>query len=184
MTNTRLTLLGRKLAPTGEVNPKPNSLPIEEFSVPPEDISPLAEEPPSGSGLTPPSSPQPFARQPITPTRSSSLLQVNGPSRSPFSTAIAETIILGTNNVQSISPTPVIVKLEKACEERDTEHAIAIVDEERRKGRRGEIEGDKVNCSISCLLRLMIGHTSVDSAIPASVSRVLSTTRSNVRKSR
>jgi hypothetical protein len=67
------------------------------------------------------------------------------PSRSPFSTAIAETILFGSNGIQAISPTPVVTKLEKLCEERRTESAIALVDEERRKGRRGEIEGDKVS---------------------------------------
>jgi hypothetical protein len=141
----RLLLLGERLARSDKSTSKGDSLPLDLPETPPAVESPTKEEPESGSGLTPPSSPQPFKRQPITPTRSTSLLQANLPAKGPFSTAIAETLLVGPNGLQAISPTPAILRLEKLCEERRMEEAIAVVDEERRKGRRGEIDGDKVS---------------------------------------
>lgn len=107
--------------------------------------SPPIEEPASGSGLTPPSSPKPFQRQPIAPTRSTSLLRASAPTSrgGPFSTAVAETLVVGPNGLQSVAPTPVILRLEDLCAEGLMDEAIALVDEERRKGRRGEIDADK-----------------------------------------
>jgi hypothetical protein len=45
----------------------------------------------------------------------------------------------------SLAPTPTVLRLEKLCRERRMEEAIALVDEERRKGRRGEIDADKAS---------------------------------------
>ena len=82
-------------------------------------------DPTSGSGLTPPSSPQPAVL--------------------PFSTTVAETLIVGPDGLQALFPTPVLLRLEQLCHERRLDEAAALVDEERRKGKRGEIEGDKVS---------------------------------------
>jgi len=152
-----MLLLGGKLAPSEPVtskaealDPNPRHPTSKEVSSPVDDISPAAEQPPSGSGLTPPSSPPPFRRQPITPTRSSSLLQATAPTlRGPFSTTTAETLIIGLNGIQSFAPTPIVLRLDKLCAERKLEEAMALVNEERRKGRRGEIDGEKVGQSVS-----------------------------------
>jgi len=161
MMTTHILLLGGRLAPSGPVPPKINtstsSLEVDQ-AVPTvtigddgtsvgltPDISPTGEEPPSGSGLTPPNSPPSFKRQPITPTRSSSLLQATAPAPTgPFSTTVAETLILGPNGIMSINPTPIVKKLEHLCAVGNMEEAISLVDEERRKGRRGEVDSDKV----------------------------------------
>lgn len=157
MQPTRLVLLGGKLIPpepipvSKVVSPpattNQHQNPLDSGTSPPDIItSPANEEPPAGSGLTPPSSPPPFKRQPITPNRGSSLLQATAPVfRGPFSTAVAESLVIGPNGLQSLAPTSVILKVEKACEERNMPGAIALVDEERRKGRRGEVDADKVS---------------------------------------
>jgi len=151
MRMTRMLLLGGTLASTvvSPIKDFPPKLEVDLTSMDlpssVEELSPAAEEPPSGSGLTPPSSPPPFKRQPITPTRGSSLLQATAPTaRGPFSTTVAETLIIGPNGIQSFSPTPIITRLDKLCAGRRMDEAMALVDEERRKGRRGEIDGDKV----------------------------------------
>ncbi|KAK4683924.1 hypothetical protein P7C73_g6284, partial [Tremellales sp. Uapishka_1] len=82
----------------------------------------------------------PSRKQPLVTSRNSSLPR---PSQRPFSTAIAETLVIGPNGIQALSPTPTILKLEQMCLERRMDEAIALVDGERRKGRRGEIEGEK-----------------------------------------
>jgi hypothetical protein len=157
----KLTLLGGKLTP-----PQP-----------PRTLSnqPEPEDPPSGSGLTPPSSPT-FPRQSITPQRGSSL---GKPPLGVFSTAIAETLVIGTQGVQAISPTPAVLKLEKLCGERRMSEATQVVDEERRKGRRGEFDGDKVSLSLTLLMK---DHTSSYDAIPTPIPRLSSPTGGVVRK--
>ncbi|RSH83741.1 hypothetical protein EHS25_005356 [Saitozyma podzolica] len=152
MTTTRLLLLGGKVAPpepvvvpreakplpspeegtspTSTSDPSRPSLNLQHLDEPvlsSEDVSPAAEEPPSGSGLTPPSTPPPFSRQPITPTRTASLLHSTAPSiPGPFSTAVAETLIVGPNGIMSLAPTPTVLRLEKLCTERRMEEAIAL----------------------------------------------------------
>ncbi|ORY34108.1 hypothetical protein BCR39DRAFT_518520 [Naematelia encephala] len=152
MNLAHLLLLGGKLAP-------PETIPSYELSnvdkqapTPPQLISPEHEEPPSGSGLTPPSSPKPFARQPITPKRNSSLIQATAP-RGPFSTTVAETLIVGRDGIQSFAPISILLKLEILCAEGKMDEAIVLVDDERRKGRRGEIDADKATHQAT--LRLM-----------------------------
>lgn len=110
------------------------------------DVSP-SEEPPSGSGLTPPSSPT-FERQPVNPKRSSSLLTATSPLKMPFSSVIAETLLVGRHCVQGLVPTPIVQRLALLCKEKKNDEAIALVADERRKGRRGEIDAEKV-----CLFR-------------------------------
>jgi len=143
----RMLLLSDKLTSGEKSVTIPDSLASEELARPMDQMSPMSEEPEGGSGLTPPSSPGPFNRQPITPTRSSSLLQANAPVKGPFSKAIAETLLVGPNGLQAVSPFPVVLTLERLCAERRTDEAIAVVAEERRKGRRGELEGGKVRIS-------------------------------------
>jgi hypothetical protein len=65
-------------------------------------------------------------------------------TKDPFSTTIAETLLVGSNGVMAISPIPVVLKVEALCEEKNLDAAVQLVDDERRKGRRGEIDGDKV----------------------------------------
>ena len=150
----RMILLGDKLIPSNASPSKEESAHIDLINEIPnesrspekdkEGLSSAPDEPPSGSGLTPPTSPS-FKRQPITPHRGSSLLQVTaGTARESFSTTIAETLIVGTSGVQSFTPIPVVLRLTTLCAESRIEEAVALVDEERRKGRRGEIDGDKV----------------------------------------
>lgn len=153
MVHTRFTLLSGALAP-----PAP---PVESPEAPPEspeasepEPAPETEEPAGGSGLTPPSSPK-FPRQPIQPVRSSSLLSAASARRSPFSSVIAETLVIGRHSIQGLVPTPVVLRLERLCEEHRVDEAIALVDEERRRGRRGEIDVDKVS-SRQYLLRANI----------------------------
>ncbi|TXT15581.1 hypothetical protein VHUM_00084 [Vanrija humicola] len=139
---SRFTLLSGKLAPVVESVPETTS--DQELSA--------NEEPPSGSGLTPPSSPK-FERQPINPPTGSSLLSAGGQSAAstsraaPPATAIAETLLVGRQSVQGLTPTPVVLRLEHLCSQRRMEEAIALVDDERRKGRRGEFDGDKATHS-------------------------------------
>lgn len=102
------------------------------------------EEPPSGSGLTPPSSPK-FKKQPIKPLEGSSLLSSQSLSRAPFSSAVAETLLVGRHKIQGLTPTPTVIRLERLCAERRMDEAADLVDEERRRGRRGQFEGDKVS---------------------------------------
>lgn len=128
----------------------PSLVAVQVVETPPviEEVSPENEDPPSGSGLTPPSSPRP-----ITPVRHSSLLTAGKPVGlgikglgGPFSTTTIETLVLGPNGIMALSPMPVVLKLEKLCSERRLDEATALVDEERRRGRRGEVD-DKVGVS-------------------------------------
>lgn len=114
-------------------------------TTPPEVASPPVEEPASGSGLTPPSSPTPFQRQPIAPTRTSSLLKATAPSSRTglFSLAVSETFLVGPNGIQSVAPTSIISRVDYCCVMGSIDEAMRLVDEERRKGRRGEFETDK-----------------------------------------
>lgn len=179
----RMLLLTDKLSLGDKATTVSESLPMEELVPPTGQLSPMSEEPEGGSGLTPPSSPGPFNRQPITPTRSSSLLQTNAPVKGPFSKAIAETLLVGPNGLQAVSPMPIVIKLERLCEERRIDEAIAVVDEERRKGRRGEIEGDKVSSEPLFLTWLTrIGDTSGYSSVPSPVSRLPSSSRDDFRQ--
>lgn len=160
MQMSRMLLLGPALSPAGSTSadaaakrvtsPPPleaqdSSESLGQAVSPPDLASPPIQEPESGSGLTPPSSPKPFQRQPIAPARSSSLLKTTAPPArgGPFSTAVAETLIVGPNGLQSIAPTPVIIRVEEMCAEGKMDEAIKLVDDERRKGRRGEIDADK-----------------------------------------
>lgn len=150
MLHTRFTLLSGNLAP-----PSPSDSP-RALSSPENPVDAALqlhadatespnEEPAGGSGLTPPSSPQ-FKRRPIAPVRSSSLLSASSAAkRPPFSSVIAETLVVGRHSIQGLVPTPVVLRLEDLCEEHRMDEAIALVDEERRRGRRGEIEVDKVS---------------------------------------
>ena len=178
----RILLLSGKLAPSlpssraassNAVPPVLASCTTSALASPPNDVvaSPPAieepevlEEPESGSGLTPPASPTPFARQPIPPTRASSLLGATAPqshavlSRMPFSTAIAETLVIGPNGIQSLSPTPTVLKLERLCAASKMDEATAVVDDERRRGRRGEVDADKATHQATLrLLHLYLG---------------------------
>lgn len=87
--------------------------------------APRVESEASGSGLTPPSSPKQSAAV-------------------PFSTTIAETLIVGLNAVYALAPVPTIVQLEDLLSRRKLDEAVTLVDEERRRGKRGEIDVDKV----------------------------------------
>ncbi|WVQ99304.1 hypothetical protein IAU59_006436 [Kwoniella sp. CBS 9459] len=148
----RLKLLGGKLAPSKPIEtklpaPDPDAgvdsradlLAGDGLISPTDGLSPTAEDPPSGSGLTPPSSPR---RAPVTPQRGSSLPSSSA-SSGPFSTAVAETLIIGPHSIQSLTPTPILLRLESLCSARKMDEAIILVDEERRRGRRGEIDVDK-----------------------------------------
>ncbi|KAL1413618.1 hypothetical protein Q8F55_001393 [Vanrija albida] len=168
---SRFTLLSGKLAPVVEspvevaTSPPAKSEHSEsELLAPPADAQTASdqelsanEEPPSGSGLTPPTSPK-FQRQPINPPTGSSLLSAGGQSASstvragPVATAIAETLLVGRHTVQGLAPTPVVLRLEHLCSQRRMEEAIALVDDERRKGRRGEFDGDKATHSATMRL--------------------------------
>ncbi|WWC70320.1 uncharacterized protein I206_104270 [Kwoniella pini CBS 10737] len=153
-----LKLLGGKLTP-----PKPiaeTNLPKEDTSMNvensqiqdealnPDVISPINEDPPSGSGLTPPSSPKLHRHQPVTPQRGSSLVASTTGTK-PFSKAVSETLIVSPNSIISLLPIGTMMKVEKLCSESHFDQAITIVDEERRKGRRGEIDVDKTTHHIS-----------------------------------
>ncbi|KLT38373.1 hypothetical protein CC85DRAFT_289576 [Cutaneotrichosporon oleaginosum] len=145
MVHTRFTLLSGALAPPISPVESPE-LPVEVSTASEADPAPDIEEPAGGSGLTPPTSPK-FARQPITPVRSSSLLSASSARRPPFSSVIAETLVVGRHSIQGLVPTPVVLRLERLCEEHRVDEAIALVDEERRRGRRGEIDVDKATHS-------------------------------------
>jgi uncharacterized membrane-anchored protein len=51
----------------------------------------------------------------------------------------------------SLAPLPPVLKLEELCRRGSTDEAIALVDEERRRGRRGEVDSDKVSSVILIL---------------------------------
>ncbi|WVQ72620.1 hypothetical protein IAR50_002178 [Cryptococcus sp. DSM 104548] len=79
------------------------------------------DDPPSGSGLTPPSSPQ----------RSKESGAV------PFLTTTAETFIVTPSSIYSLTLTPPVLTLERLCEEHKLNDAIAFLDEYRRQNRKG-----------------------------------------------
>ena len=180
-------LLDGRLAPALETEParKASIDPPAASTVPdapmseeaPRDTSPVGgspqavDEPMGGSGLTPPSSPPQFPRQPITPKRQASLLQSTAPPTvdGPFSTCVAETLIIGPNGIMSLAPTPTISRVERLCKERNMDAAIALVDDERRKGRRGEVDADKVSHPLFALQRwlTMKDHASRHSPVPS-----------------
>ncbi|EIW70778.1 hypothetical protein TREMEDRAFT_68217 [Tremella mesenterica DSM 1558] len=121
---------------------------VDENMLPSLDVIPPVIEPSSGSGLTPPSSPPDFGRRPIFSATQTSLLQTTAPAvKDPFSTVITETVVFGPNTIMSLSPASIILRVERLCAERRMEEATAAVDEERRRGRRGEVDQDKVNLS-------------------------------------
>lgn len=156
MATASFTLLSGKLSPIKPVLalPSPESKSDTELG-PDADTAETRsespnEEPLPGSGLTPPSSPK-FKRQPVKVSSEPSLLTMSsGPRDVPTSSTIAETLLIGRHSVQGLTPTPPILRLEQLCAERKMDEAIALVDEERRKGRRGEIEGDKVGALPLC----------------------------------
>lgn len=152
LSTSPFTLLSGKLTPLhAEKSPSLKSSEPEAGTTPdvprPEAVAeqPPSEEPEAGSGLTPPSSPK-FKRQPIVAPNNSSLLSQAGQARgSQFSSAIAETLLIGPHTVCGLTPTSIVVRLEQLCDERRMDEAMTLVDDERRKGRRGEIEADKVS---------------------------------------
>lgn len=154
LSTSPFTLLSGKLkpsltdkSPAGSVkSPDPRSETPPDVARPEiQPVEPPTEEPEAGSGLTPPSSPK-FQRQPIVAPKNSSLLSQAGAARgSQFSSAIAETMLIGPHTVCGLTPTPAVVRLEQLCAERRMDEAMSLVDDERRKGRRGEIEADKVS---------------------------------------
>lgn len=156
LSTSPFTLLSGKLTPpNADKSPAGSVKSPDPRTVTPPDVArpeirpeePVNEEPEAGSGLTPPSSPK-FQRQPIVAPKSSSLLSQAGAARgSQFSSAIAETLLVGPHTVCGLTPTPAVVRLEQLCAERRMDEAMSLVDDERRKGRRGEIEADKVNLS-------------------------------------
>ncbi|OCF74776.1 hypothetical protein I204_05158 [Kwoniella mangroviensis CBS 8886] len=154
LTPYKLKLLDGKLAPGKPIEETKVTLPqvedpsndsaegnTEEPLLSPDVISPINEDPPSGSGLTPPSSPKPAHRHPIT--TQNNLGSSASPSIGPFSTAVSETLIISGHSIVSLLPTSTIMKVERLCLERQFDEAIILVDEERRRGRRGEIDVDK-----------------------------------------
>lgn len=156
---SRFTLLsGRLASPSIPASPSPNPTPgdgsPEESDSgllgPPPDIMSgdvsQGEEPPSGSGLTPPPSPK-FKRQPVNLKRSSSLLTATSPINVPFSSVIAETLLVGRHSVQGLVPTPIVLRLAYLCDAKKNDEAIALVAEERRRGRHGDVDVDKVSLS-------------------------------------
>ena len=141
MAPTKLKLLGPKLTTPATPSKEHPGVLEQDPEVP--DPMPDVEDPPSGSGLTPPSSPSATSRPYMTPQRSTSAVGPSALSRAPFSTAIAETLVVNDNGLQAVAPTPVVIQLEQLCADRRMDEAMKLVDEERRKGRRGEIDGDK-----------------------------------------
>lgn len=156
LSTSPLTLLSGKLTPPQDDKSPPESPEVLETrseSSPdvtrpePQPERRTNDEPEAGSGLTPPSSPK-FKRQPIVAPKNSSLLSQAGASRgSQISSAVAETLLIGPHTVCGLTPTPAIIRLEQLCVDRKMDEAISLVDDERRKGRRGEIEADKVSSS-------------------------------------
>ncbi|WVN88218.1 uncharacterized protein L203_103419 [Cryptococcus depauperatus CBS 7841] len=92
----------------------------------PEKSSKRREEPSSGSGLTPPSSP------------SLNLTQVPS-NESPFVTCLSETLLVTSTSISSLIPTPPALVLANMLEENQFNEAIAYVDDFRRRLRRGEL---------------------------------------------
>ena len=192
LTSSRMTVITSKLAPA---IPVLETSPLSTVHSSPEaDIQahfspPSFNDPPSGSGLTPPSSPPPFRRQPIPAQRSSSLIRATAPSSStPFSTTVTETLVVGPNGLQAVSPTSTITKLEHYCQEERTDDAIALVDEEKRKGRRGEFDGNKVSSIAQSRptwatdkADKLLGNAPGHYALPAPVPRVPSLDRDPIR---
>ncbi|TYJ57008.1 hypothetical protein B9479_002287 [Cryptococcus floricola] len=94
----------------------------EEAGDPPEEEGDVDnEDPPSGSGLTPPSSPQ-------RPKR---------PSDIPFLTTTSETFVVTPSCIYSLTLTPPVLAMERLCEEHKLVDAIAFLDEYRRQNRKG-----------------------------------------------
>lgn len=193
LSTSPFTLLSGKLTPSltdkspaGSVrSPDPRSETPPNVTTRPEiqRAEPPTEEPEAGSGLTPPSSPK-FQRQPIVAPKNSSLLSQAGAARgSQFSSAIAETLLIGPHSVCGLTPTPAVVRLEQLCAERRMDEAMSLVDDERRKGRRGEIEADKVSLGTPDL-QLTSGDTHIDHEAAPWLSCFPSSLRDRLRKGR
>ncbi len=114
----------------------------------------------AGAAAPPPAEPDkalpdpPAGAQDATPsTGPESLLTASirqAPARSktpagPFTTTIAETLLVMSDSVVAIAALAWIIKAEQMLDAGQTEECVRLVDEEKRKSRRGDIDGERVS---------------------------------------
>ncbi len=62
----------------------------------------------------------------------------------PFTTTVAETLLVMTDSIVAIAALAWVIKAEQLLDAGQTEDCVRLVEEERRKSKRGEIDGDRV----------------------------------------
>lgn len=72
----------------------------------------------------------------------------------PFTTTIAETLLVMTDSIVAIAALAWIIKAEQLLDAGKTEECVRLVEEERRKSKRGEIDGDRVSRKSMMIFRL------------------------------
>lgn len=120
---SKMRFLSGKIAPTVE-----SPATVEEHGKRQGDsIKEKEDDPPAGSGLTPPSSPKPT-------------LEHTADKSPAFITAMCETFLVTPSSILSLIPTPDIMLLENLCEEHQLSEAASLVSDIRRRYRKGTIE--------------------------------------------
>jgi len=103
-------------------------------------------EPPPGSGLSPPLLPIDLPLQlndrPALVSKDSS-----GNALRPATTTIAETLLYTEDSVIAITPRSWLLNADAMIDQGKLDEAVKMTEIQRRKGKRGEIEGDKVRHS-------------------------------------
>lgn len=100
-------------------------------------------EPPPGSGLSPPLLPVDTSRslnRPPMITQDSSAI-----TSRPATTTIAETLLYTDDAVIAITPRSWLLNADTLIEAGKIDEAVKMTETQRRKGKRGEIDGDKVS---------------------------------------
>jgi hypothetical protein len=100
-------------------------------------------EPPSGSGFSPtllPLDPPGLEGRPAYLSQGSF-----GAATRPSTTTIAETLIYMDDGVLAVTPKSWLLVADNLIQQGKLDEAIKLTEVERKKGKRGEIDGDKVS---------------------------------------
>jgi hypothetical protein len=107
-------------------------------------------EPPPGSGLSPPFFPVDSSRLDHRPPMISQ--DSSGSASRPATTTIAETLLFTDDAVIAIAPRSWLLNADALIDSGNLDEAVKLTEVQRRKGKRGEIDGDKVSSDGRALL--------------------------------
>jgi hypothetical protein len=105
-------------------------------------------EPPPGSGLSPPL----VSADPSFQTESRSALtfqESSGNLSRPATTTIAETVLFTEDSVIAVAPRTWLLMADAMVDQGKLDEAVKLTESQRRKGKRGEIDVDKVSSDYS-----------------------------------